>query len=48
MILNQEVEMENERIHQQMQENPIMIEEDVNPSHVFMLMLMNLILLWWL
>jgi hypothetical protein len=24
-----------------------MIEEDVNPSHVFLLMLMNFILLWW-
>ncbi len=25
-----------------------MIEEDVNPSYVFLLMLMSLILLWWL
>jgi len=47
MIINQKVEMEDERILQQVQEKPIMIEEDVNPSYVFLLILMSLILLWW-
>jgi hypothetical protein len=35
MILNQEPKMEVERIPQQMQKNPTMVEEDVNPSCVF-------------
>ncbi len=34
MILNQEPNMEVERILQQMQKNPTMIEEDMNPSCV--------------
>jgi len=33
--------MEDEKIPQQMQENPTMVEEDVNPSYVLLLMLMN-------
>jgi hypothetical protein len=32
MIINQKVEMEDERILEQVPKNPIMIEEDVNPS----------------
>jgi hypothetical protein len=37
--------VEDEKIPQQMQENPTMVEEDVNLSYVFLLMLMNPILL---
>jgi hypothetical protein len=35
VILNQEPNMEVERIPQQMQKNPTMVEEDMNPSWVF-------------
>jgi hypothetical protein len=35
MILNQEPKMGVERIPQQMQKNPTMVEEDMNPSCVF-------------
>jgi hypothetical protein len=37
--------MEDEKILQQMQENPMMVEENVNLSYFFMLMLMSPILL---
>jgi hypothetical protein len=35
LVKNQELKMEDERILQHVQENPIMVEEDVNPSCVF-------------
>jgi hypothetical protein len=37
--------MEDEKIPQQMQNNPTMVEEDVNLSYFFMLMLMSPIIL---
>jgi len=40
-VLNQELEMEDERIPQQMQKKSTMVEKDVNLSCVFLLMLMN-------
>jgi hypothetical protein len=38
--------MEDENIPQQIQENPMMVEENVNLSYVFLLMLMSPIFLW--
>ncbi len=35
MVLNQEPKMEDEKIPQYVQENPIMVEEDVKPSCFF-------------
>jgi hypothetical protein len=40
-VLNQKPEMEDERIHQQVQKNSTMAKKDVNISCVFLLMLMN-------
>ncbi len=47
MVRNQKLEMEDERILQQMKENPTMVGKDVKLfMFFFILMLMNPILLW--
>jgi hypothetical protein len=40
MVLNQEPKMEDEKFPQYVQENPIMVEEDVNPSYIYILLML--------